>query len=112
MVARVDGDTLLHMLVEALTTLPHDAPRTSLYTAGINTVTRALEDRIQTVREGRKLEGRMPHLLFVCVADMEPPTLVAHLPMLTANYNAAVSQKPASHSEHSPRDPDSVDPRP
>lgn len=109
--ARVDGDTLLHMLVEALTALPHDAQRTSLYTAGINTVTRALEDRIQTVREGRKLEGRVPHLLFVCVADMDPPTLVAHLPMLTANYNAVVSQKPVSSLEPSLRDPDSVDPR-
>ena len=110
-IARVDGDTLLNMLVEALTELPRDPQRASpLYTAGINSVTRALEERIQAVREGNELDNRIPHLLFVCVADMEPPTLVAHLPMLTASYNAVVSNEPPS-SATTPGDSDSVDPR-
>lgn len=98
------------MLVEALSELPRDAPRTSLYTAGINSVTRTLEERIKAVREGKALDERIPHLLFVCVSDMEPPTLVAHLPMLTASYNAVVSHIPPS-SNTSRMDPDSVDPR-
>jgi len=99
------------MFLETLNELPRDAQRTSpLYTAGINSVTRTLEERIKAVREGSEVDDRIPHLLFVCVADMEPPTLVAHLPMLTASYNAVVSHIPPS-SETSLTDSDSVDPR-
>lgn len=64
-------------------------------TVGVNAVSRELESRMDTARprtgHASLPEGPLsgaPRLLFVCVADMDPPALVAHLPLLVASYNA------------------------
>ncbi|PKI84780.1 ribonuclease P [Malassezia vespertilionis] len=79
---KADGDVLLHTLVEILVER-EDAPAGT--TAGINAVTRTLEARITS----RAAAGPHPRFLFVCEADMDPATLLAHIPMLVGSYNAA-----------------------
>ncbi|PWN50428.1 hypothetical protein IE53DRAFT_387264 [Violaceomyces palustris] len=80
--------------------------------SGINSVTRAMEETIQSKLnppEGTMVEGERPgskvkrkrvnkeegeaklgglKMVFVCSRDVDPPRLVSHFPMLTCSYNA------------------------
>lgn len=57
---------------------------------GINAVTRMLEDAISSARETSHEHTIMhrPSFILVCLGDLSPPSLVGHLPLLVATYNA------------------------
>lgn len=98
-ISKVDGDVILHTLLEILCDKDTQGLRprqhiSSHFVVGVNSVTRSLETRIHASRQ--EIQSRMstpplaapPRYLFVCTGDMDPPVLVAHLPTLVASYNA------------------------
>ena len=101
-IPKADGDTVLHTLLEILCDEDGKRPQKSdpAYVVGVNAVSRQLESHIHTVRQNIPLDRScLPRYLFVCVADMDPPVLVSHLPMLTGAYNAMCAGKLASSSD-------------
>lgn len=92
------GDMLVHTLIEILgVEEPARLPRGVL--VGINSVTRCLESGCRAgtacaAPDQAAASADAPVALFVCAADLDPPALVAHLPMLTASYNAVGHARP------------------
>jgi len=81
---------------QALTSTP---PIISHTTVGINEVTKALENEIQSRRQTVVTPGtavsetRAPtSVIFICHADLDTPALVAHLPQLVALCNSTRSE--------------------
>lgn len=70
------------------------------FLCGLNSVTRQMESLIKTQvgNQSEKLEApttmHAPSIIFVCQFDVDPPSLVSHLPLLTATYNA-ISKQPS-----------------
>ncbi|KAL4400679.1 nucleolar ribonuclease P complex [Malassezia pachydermatis] len=93
---KVDANAILHTLLEILTET-HATTSTRLspdFTVGINAITRSLESLVQAAQHNSVVPIQaVPRFLFVCTADMDPPTMVAHMPMLTAIYNAFVANQ-------------------
>lgn len=62
------------------------------FLCGLNSVTRQMETLIQAqVGQSSATTAstqHMPSLVFVCQYDIDPPTLVAHFPLLTSTLNA------------------------
>lgn len=101
-IPKADGDTILHTLLEILCDEDGTRPQKSdhAYVVGVNAVSRTLESHIHAVRQDTPLDHLcLPRYLFVCVADMDPPVLVSHLPMLTGAYNAMCAGKHAASSD-------------
>lgn len=103
-IPKADGDTILHTLLEILCDEDGKRPKKSDHACvvGVNAVSRALESHIHAVRQDTPVDRScLPQYLFVCVADMEPPVLVSHLPMLTGAYNAMCAGKHVGSGDES-----------
>ncbi|CDK26492.1 unnamed protein product [Kuraishia capsulata CBS 1993] len=78
---RIEPETLrnlLELFIRALATYKDVESVQSVMTTGFNSTMKALEDRKKT-----KPENRIS-IVFVCKADVKPPLLVQHLPVLAA----------------------------
>lgn len=111
-ISKADGDVVLHTLLEIL--CEGEAPKRAkpnlpenACIVGVNAVTRSLEGWIQAARERASPPGppsTAPRFVFVCAADMDPPVLVSHVPMLVGAYNAICAGK-----RHVEKDDDTMD---
>jgi ribonuclease P/MRP protein subunit POP3 len=69
------------------------------FLCGLNSVTRHLESMIKEkvghskdASAGTATTRHAPSIVFVCQVDVDPATLVSHLPLLVATYNAVCDQ--------------------
>lgn len=74
---------------------PHDASSAQTskpILCGLNSLTRQLQDSIHDATRQKHREDapkkHSPSYIFCCIDDIDPPSLVAHLPLLVAAYNA------------------------
>lgn len=79
----------------------HEKP----FLCGINSVTRQMESLIRGELDSNPTPEddapspstpsikHKPTIIFVCQADVDPPTLISHFPLLCATYNAVMKDK-------------------
>ncbi|CAO1615753.1 unnamed protein product [Parajaminaea phylloscopi] len=98
----VQGEVSKHEQEQSVvetTSMDVDVPETQpkALVVGLNTVTRHLEDEISyqssnsKTAPGEVVNPQQSHpldLIFICRADLDPPRLVAHFPLLTCAVNA------------------------
>lgn len=97
-------------------------PTLSYIISGINAVTKQMESQIQSnrSRSSRDLDPASTSIpsitttsnpikiIFACRADVDPPTLIAHLPIMACAYNGTNPGVPPASEPHIDRDEDVI----